>query len=265
MSIRSLGMPVLRADRLTRQASSPTTELRSFQRAVVDAFDAALQPQTRRQAVIGGGNGPINVGPVFGDTGLPAPKGIISPTGPNVNAPGVTAPVQDNTLAPKVPEAPPRGPAEPVNQNTQPPGPNDAQPPVQNTTPPVQNTTPPVQNTTPPVNDARPPVQENAAPGGPVAPTERPPTPQGPGAVDGVSERPGLDAQSLDELVTALVQVIDELVKQLAPGAATSPEVPTAPKAEQPAPTGDARAAASADSGLVSFSLRASAHFLISG
>ncbi|MCU0698652.1 MAG: hypothetical protein MUC96_19295 [Myxococcaceae bacterium] len=243
MSIRSLGMPALRAVALPRQGTT-TLDAAPLRRALGDGFDGARLPSTRRQAVIGGGNGPINVGPVFGDSGLPAPGGIIGPTGPTVNEPGVVGPVQDNTLAPKVPGALPPAPGEPVNQNTQPPD-LDARGPV-------NDVPPPVQNTTPPVDEARPPGQPGAPTGGPNAP----------GTVGGVSGPSGPEAQSLDDLVTALVQVIDELVKQLTPGTASPQGAQAEPR---PPTTSDDRAATAADAGLVSFSIRASAHFVISG
>jgi hypothetical protein len=241
MSIQSLGAPSLRPTSLARQTELQRPAPRPAAR--LDGFDAA--PRSIRHAVLGGTGGPINVGPVFGDA-LPPANGIIRPAGPSVDAPGVVAPVQDNTLAPKIPETEtPRPGAGDTGQNTA--------PPIQNTQPPVNEVAPVPRTDAPPVQNPAPMPGVNAGPG----------TPTGPGAVDSVSNLPGLDARSLEELVTALVQVIDELVAALGEGTSppagpASPPGRTNTTATPPALTTDASA------GKGTFSIRASAEWTIS-
>jgi outer membrane biosynthesis protein TonB len=224
-----------------------------------------------RNAVLGGQNGPINVGPVpgFGDTGLPAPKGIIGPIGSTVNGPGVIGTVRDGEVVPTqrepVPQDPPRNtqPAPNPPQNTQP-APN----PPRNTQPapnPPQNTQPapnPPQNTQPAPN---PPRNTQPAPNPPRNPQPDTVSPTGdakPGAVQDIAGPQDLvDGQSLEQLLGTLIDAIEAIVTALeseTPGAPTEPSSPAAEPSMRPRTASSAR-----NDGTVTFSIKASAEWII--
>lgn len=270
MSITRLGMSVLRPGSLLRQATEATPR-RTARPGTLDGFDAGPRLRTMRNAVLGGQNGPINVGPVpgFGDTGLPAPKGIIGPIGSTVNGPGVIGTVRDGEVVPTqrepVPQDPPRNtqPAPNPPQNTQP-APN----PPRNTQPapnPPQNTQPapnPPQNTQPAPN---PPRNTQPAPNPPRNPQPDTVSPTGdakPGAVQDIAGPQDLvDGQSLEQLLGTLIDAIEAIVTALeseTPGAPTEPSSPAAEPSMRPRTASSAR-----NDGTVTFSIKASAEWII--
>jgi hypothetical protein len=244
MSITRLGTSVLRPGSLLRQATEATPR-RTARPGTLDGFDAGPQLRTMRNAVLGGQNGPINVGPVpgFGDTGLPAPKGIIGPIGSTVNGPGVIGTVRDGEVVPTqrepVPQDPPR--------NTQP-APNPAPNPPQNTQP-APN---PPQNTQPAPNPPRNTQPDTVSPTGDAKP----------GAVQDIAGPQDLvDGQSLEQLLGTLIDAIEAIVTALeseTPGAPTEPSSPAAEPSMRPRTASSAR-----NDGTVTFSIKASAEWII--